>query len=357
MTVYRNKDNNTWYATFYYRDGKGLRHHKTKRGFEMEAEALVWEHDFIAYHSDSMDMLFSDFTEHYIEDIAPRLKLNTLLTKQSIIEGKILPAFGRKRMSEITSRDILRWQNQLMDGTEDADGFSPTYLRTINSQLSAIFNHAVRYYGFKANPMTAVPPMGDKKAPEMLFWTKDEYLKFSSETMAKPESFHAFELLYWCGLRVGELLALTPSDFDFKTKVLNVYKSYQRLRGQDIVTAPKTKKSVRKIVMPAFLCEETEEYLDILFGIKPDERIFMFTKNFLHYEMKRCSKAAGVKAIRVHDLRHSHVSLLIDMGYSPLAIADRLGHESIDITFRYAHLFPNVQEGLADSLNDERGDL
>lgn len=357
MTVYKNEDNKTWYATFYYRDSKGLRHHKTKRGFVTEAEALVWEHDFISYHSDSMDMLFSDFTEHYIEDIAPRLKLNTLLTKQSIIEGKILPSFGRKRMSEVTSRDILRWQNQLMDGEEDVDGFSPTYLRTINSQLSAIFNHAVRYYGFKTNPMTAVPPMGDKKAPEMLFWTKEEYLKFSGETMTKPESFHAFELLYWCGLRVGELLALTPDDFDFKTKVLNVDKSYQRIRGQDVVTPPKTRKSVRKIIMPAFLCEEMEEYLDSLFGIKPDERIFMFTKSFLHYEMKRCSKAAGVKAIRVHDLRHSHVSLLIDMGYSPLAIADRLGHESIDITFRYAHLFPDVQEGLADSLNNERGDF
>lgn len=138
MTVYRNKDNSTWYATFYYRDSKGLRHHKTKRGFETEAEALVWEHDFIAYHSGSMDMLLSDFTEHYIEDIAPRLKLNTLLTKHSIIEGKILPAFGRKRMSEITSRDILRWQNQPMDSTEDADSFSPTYIE--NDKQPALSN-------------------------------------------------------------------------------------------------------------------------------------------------------------------------------------------------------------------------
>lgn len=71
--------------------------------------------------------------------------------------------------------------------------------------------------------------------------------------------------------------------------------------------------------------------------------------------MDRGSKAAGVKRMRIHDLRHSHVLLLIELGYSALAIADRLGHESTEVTMRYAHLFPNKQQDMADDLEIHRG--
>jgi len=70
--------------------------------------------------------------------------------------------------------------------------------------------------------------------------------------------------------------------------------------------------------------------------------------------MDRGAKAAGVKRIRIHDLRHSHVSLLIEMGFSALAIADRVGHESVDITYKYAHLFPSKQQEMAQKLDMER---
>ena len=89
--------------------------------------------------------------------------------------------------------------------------------------------------------------------------------------------------------------------------------------------------------MPAFLCEEMRDYIKSLYGVKPTDRIFTVTKSYLHREMDRGEKEAGVKRVRIHDLRDSHVSLLIDMGYTALAIPDRVGHESIDITYRYAH--------------------
>ena len=92
----------------------------------------------------------------------------------------------------------------------------------------------------------------------------------------------------------------------------------------------------------------------MLYGLKKKDRIFTVTKSYLHHEMDRGSRAAGVKRIRIHDLRHSHVSLLIDMGFSAVAIADRVGHESIDITYRYAHLFPSKQAEMANKLDDER---
>ena len=88
------------------------------------------------------------------------------------------------------------------------------------------------------------------------------------------------------------------------------------------------------------------------YGLKRKDRIFTVTKSYLHHEMDRGAKAAGVKRIRIHDLRHSHISLLIDMGFSAVAIADRVGHESIEITYRYAHLFPSKQKEMANRLDD-----
>ena len=194
--------------------------------------------------------------------------------------------------------------------------------------------------------------MGSEEHKEMLFWTREEYKKFADEMMDKPLSYYAFEMLYWCGIREGELLALTAADFDFDKGTVKISKSYQRLQGEDVITTPKTKKSNRTIKMPQFLCEEMQEYIGMLYGLKKKDRIFTVTKSYLHHEMDRGAKAAGVKRIRIHDLRHRHISLLIDMGFSAVAIADRVGHESIEITYRYAHLFPSKQTEMAERLDD-----
>lgn len=354
MPVYKNETTGAWDVQCYYRNYDGSLKHKVKRGFDTKTEALEWEANFIASASDNLDMTFASFLDKYAEDVTPKIRLNTWMTKKHIIETKILPTFGHKKMCDITSRDVIRWQNALIED-EDAD-YSQTYLKTINNQLTAIFNHAVRYYGLLRSPCAAVKSMG-KKDPEteMQFWTKDEYLSFANEAMSKPYTYHAFEMLYWCGIRCGELLALTPADFNFKTGILSIDKSYQRISGQDIITEPKTPKSKRKIMMPKFLIEEMEEYLSTMVDLRENDRIFSFTKHALNHEMKRCSAIAGVKKIRIHDLRHSHVSMLIDMGFTPLAIAYRLGHESIEITYRYAHLFPNTQADIANALNNQKG--
>ena len=302
-----------------------------------------------------MDMSFEAFTELYIRDMKSRLKENTWLTKEHIIRTKILPYFGKLKISEISTKEVITWQNEMLAyRDEKKKPYSQTYLKTLHNQLSAIFNHAVRYYELRSNPAAKVGNMGSEEHREMLFWTKEEYKKFAFEMMDKPVSFYAFEMLYWCGIREGELLALTPGDFDFEKQTVSISKSYQRIKGQDVVTDPKTAKSNRIIQMPAFLCEEMEDYIKSLYAAEPTDRIFPVTKSYLHREMDRGAKAAGVKRIRIHDLRHSHISLLIDMGFTALAIADRVGHESIDITYRYAHLFPTRQAEMADKLDMER---
>ena len=355
MPVFKNEDNGTWYVMARYVNWKGERKQKCKRGFATKKEAQEWERMFQLQNSSDLDMSFEAFTELYIRDVKNRLKENTWLTKEHIIRTKILPFFGKLKISEISTKEIITWQNEMLAyRDEKKKPYSQTYLKTLHNQLSAIFNHAVRYYELRSNPAAKVGNMGSEEHREMLFWTKEEYKKFAFEMMDKPVSFYAFEMLYWCGVREGELLALTPGDFDFEKQTVTISKSYQRIKGKDVITDPKTPKSNRVIQMPAFLCEEMRDYIKSLYGVKPTDRIFTVTKSYLHREMDRGAKEAGVKRIRIHDLRHSHISLLIDMGFTALAIADRVGHESIDITYRYAHLFPTRQAEMADKLDMER---
>lgn len=355
MSVYKNADSGTWYAMCWFTDWKGERKQKCKRGFATKKEAQAWEREFLMQKQANVTMSFESFVSLYEKDVKPKLKLNTWLTKESIIQKKILPYFRKRKLSEITAKDVIDWQNEIRCLT-DSKGkpYSTTYLKTVHNQLSALFNHAIKYYGLQSNPAAKAGNMGSEERKEMLFWTKAEYLKFADAMMDKPISYYAFEMLYWCGIREGELLALSASDFDFTNSTVTISKSYQRLKGQDVITTPKTKKSNRVIKMPQFLCEEMQDYIKMFYGAEADDRIFPISKHYLHSEMDRGCKQAGVKRIKIHDLRHSHISLLIDMGFSALAIADRVGHESIDITYRYAHLFPTRQTEMAEKLNFER---
>jgi integrase len=357
MAAFKNKENGTWYVQFRYTDWKGERQQKLKRGFATKKEAQAWEREFLMEKQADINMSFESFVGLYEKDIKPKIKLNTWITKESIIKQKILPYFQKRKLSEITAKDIIDWQNEIRELT-DCHGrpLSKTYLKTVHNQLSAIFNHAIRYYGLQINPAQKAGNMGMEEKKEMLFWTKDEYTKFSEAMMDKPISYYAFEMLYWCGIREGELLALTPADFNFDRGTVSINKSYQRINKQDVITTPKTPKSIRVIQMPKFLCDEMQDYFKMFYSLDSDSRIFPISKNYLHREMARGSKATGVKRIRIHDLRHSHVSLLIDMGFTALAIADRVGHESIDITFRYAHLFPTRQIEMADKLDMMRSE-
>jgi integrase len=306
MPAYKDAQKGTWYAAFYYQDWKGVKKKKLKRGFPTKKEALAWERTFLLQQAADLTMTFEAFVEIYIVDKQNRLRENTWSTKEHIIRTKILPYFKEKRLCDIKPQDVIAWQNELLNYRgKNGEPYSPTYLKTLHSQFSAILNHAVRFYGLNKNAATTAGNMGSSKHQEMLFWTKEEYKKFSFEMMDK-----------------------------------------------DVITTPKTKKSNRTIKMPHFLCEEMQEYLGMLYGLKKKDRIFTVTKSYLHHEMDRGAKVAGVKRIRIHDLRHSHISLLIDMGFSAVAIADRVGHESIEITYQYAHLFPSKQAEMAKRLDN-----
>lgn len=354
MKAEKDKKTGKWLIQYRYTDWQGKRRKSTKRGFATKREAEEWLRNFFITQKADFDMKFEDFWKMYCADMETRLREHTMRTKKYIVELKILPYFGNKRVNDITAADIRQWQNELIKM-----GYSPTYLKTINNQLSAIFNYAVRYYDLKSNPCAKAGSMGKSKAEEMDFWTGEEFRKFIDSVMNKRLSYMAFMTLYWTGMRLGELLALNPNDVDLEKRTISITKSYQRFGKKDVITPPKTPKSKRVITIPEFLAADIKDYMDSLYDLQENDRLFPITKYYLEHEMQRGIKESGVKRIRVHDLRHSHASMLIELGFSPLEIANRLGHEKVETTLNtYAHLYPNKQTKLAERLDSEyREDL
>ena len=354
MKAEKDKKTGKWLIQYRYTDWQGKRRKSTKRGFATKREAEEWLRNFLITQKADFDMKFEDFWKMYCADMETRLREHTMRTKKYIVELKILPYFGNKRVNDITAADIRQWQNELIKM-----GYSPTYLKTINNQLSAIFNYAVRYYDLKSNPCAKAGSMGKSKAEEMDFWTGEEFRKFIDSVMNKRLSYMAFMTLYWTGMRMGELLALNPKDVDLEKRTISITKSYQRLGKKDVITPPKTPKSKRVITIPEFLAADIKDYMDSLYELQENDRLFPITKYYLEHEMQRGIKESGVKRIRVHDLRHSHASMLIELGFSPLEIANRLGHEKVETTLNtYAHLYPNKQTKLAERVDSEyREDL
>ena len=296
------RDGKTWRSQFYYEDWQGVRHKKNKRGFKTKAEAEEWERNFRQQQRKDLDINFENFVEIYFADVENRLRESTIRNKRYVFDLKVTPYFKKKKMCEIKTSDIRAWQNELIK-----QGYAPTYLKSINNQLAALFNYAVRYYDLKDNPCRKAGSIGKSKADDMEFWTKQEFKQFLPSMDKKPEARMAFMLLYWTGIRIGELLALTYEDIDLEKRIISISKSYQRLDGKDVITPPKTPKSNRKITIPPFLAEELKEYCSHLYGIMSNERMFRFTKSYMEHEIVRGIKETGVKRIRIHDLRHPYV--------------------------------------------------
>lgn len=350
MPVYKDEQRGTWYFKCNYRDWQGEIKTKMKRGFATKKEAQKCEREFIEMQSGNMNMKLANFVEVYFNDKGTRLKERSIMTKRTLIETKIIPYFGEKAMNEITAVDIIKWQNMLMN-----QEYSPTYLRMIQNQLTALFNHAERFYDLRDNPCKKVDKMGRSNARELNFWTKDEYEVFIKGFGAEDEMYRIiFQMLFWLGCRIGEALALTSSDIDLEKATISVTKTYYRRNKTDYITSPKTESSNRKITIPKFLQGEIKEYLDRQYELAPDERIFPITDRAVQKKMKQKTEETNLNPIRVHDLRHSHIALLIEKGLQPLIIAQRVGHDSVNTTMNiYGHLYPNKQKEVADLLNAE----
>lgn len=341
-------ENGRWYVFVRYKDWTGQTKQHKKEGFIRQKDAKEYERQFLAQKTGTPDMTLDSLYRIYKEDCEVRLKPTTLATKDCMFQQNILPHLGKLQASEIEPSDIRKWQNLLLTSGK----YSQTYLKGLHNQLSALFNFGVRYYGLRSNPCRTAGSMGKSKAGAMQFWTVEEFQRFLL-TVDQPDLALGFSVLFWCGIRKGELLALTPKDIDLDAGTLNINKTYAHVGGVDVVQEPKTPKSKRVVQLPAFLAGQIRAFLPSLYDLNDSDRVFAsLNTSRLRASLDMGAELAGLKRIRVHDLRHSHASLLIEMGYSPVMIAERLGHENVETTLStYSHLYPNKQAELADDLN------
>ena len=340
----------SWYAIFYYKDWNGARKQKKKEGFTTQREAKAYERDFLERRAATPSMTFAALVDIYLEDYKSRRRVTSYNERQYQLNKHILPYFKNMPLNDITPAMVRSWQNELIASGD----YAATYLKGLHAALSAVFNFAVKYYGLTQNPARLAGPVEKKKAPAMSFWTLEQFHKFQ-KAMDGAEPYHTvFTLMFYTGIRKGELLALTPGDFDFDNHTVSISKSYRRMNKVDYINPPKTEKGSRTISLPPFVSKMVKDFIASLYGIKHNQRIFESIGRYgLRYNLAKYGGRAGLPPIRVHDLRHSHASLLIEHGFSPIAIRDRLGHEDIQTTLNtYGHLYPNKQEEIASKLEE-----
>lgn len=340
--------NVVWVAKFRYTDYTGSVKQKKKQGFKTKKEALEFEKSFLDKASANSDMLFSSLISHYFEHIESRLKPTTVENKKHLIEKKIQPFFDNMKLSDIESHHVEKWQNKLIN-----EGYKPTYLKSIHNQLSAIFNYAIRFYKLRTNPARIVGSMGKKNADSFDFYTQDEFDTFIKAFDNDATLEIIFTIMFYTGIRLGELLALKPIDFDFNKNTMIIDENLQRVNGETIIQQPKTNSSIRSITLPEGLSLKIHEYINGIKYIKKNDLIFNVSKSHLGLSMTRGAKKAGLKRIKVHSLRHSHASHLIELKFPPMVISERLGHTNTKQLFEiYGHLYPNKDLEVANKLND-----
>lgn len=294
------------------------------------------------------NVTLEELYKKYLNHKKPMIKLSTYLKYKDDIENYILPYFENKIVNQITSGDILNWQDKINQLQLSIYTKKRSYT-TFSSLLK--FGHI--FYGIKENVMASTDnfkePKG-KKSKKMNFLTKSEFDAFiNCETSDIYRNF--FTVLFYTGMRRGELLALTKEDIDFDENTININKTYSpRYKNYNIEeTDPKTDKSNRKIQMLNIV-----RYTFRNMELEPKKRIFdkISLTTLKNHCDKNIANANINKNIRIHDFRHSFASMCIDKDVPIGIISEYLGHESISITLDiYSHLYPNSQKKLLDKLN------
>lgn len=349
MPVYKNQKRNSWFVSFYYTDWLGKRKKKKKEGFLTKRDALNYERNFLEIVSKQCTIHFKLLVNTYLDDCKKRTKFSTYTTKYTVIKKHILPFFTDKPINEIKAENIRQWQLWLF---QEQQNKSNQYLHYINTQLSCIFNFARKYYGLDINPVKQCNIIGNTKSKEKNFWTLNNFNDFIQKIDKHDPLYIIYNILFWTGIRRGELLALRPMDFDFKQKQLIIRRNLVYIKNKPQINTPKTQTSWRRISVPNFLLDIINCYIKTA-KIDNTQLLFNHLPRHIRKGIAIYSVKANLSPIKIHDFRHSHASLLIEKGYSPMIIAERLGHKNINTTLKiYAHIYPNKQQKLACDLDD-----
>ena len=371
MPVYYNADKKTWYAMFYAKDYKGVNKKYKKTGFKKKKEAQEYEYEFKKKIAKSVNMSFQSLYELYFEDYSKRHKPTAINTVENFFRLHILPFFGDVEISKINSYMIREWQNEMLEKkNENGKPFSENSKANIYAALKNLFNWAAKYQGLNENPCKNLGAFGSKKnRSEMKIWSVEDFEKFidflelkNKEKNGKySDAIIIFKVLFWTGLRIGEVLALTFDDINLEEKFIDVNKTISRINKKEYVTTPKTLGSIRKVLLPEILISDLKSYfskfeLELQLNKSKtlnSQKVFNLKNSQLRYILEKYSIQAGVEKIRLHDFRHSHASYLLFIQADITAISKRLGHDNLQTTINtYSHLYKDANKQLMKKLNN-----
>ena len=354
MPVYKDEARKTYYVQFVTRDEKGNRYTFKKRGFKTKKEAMAFEREHFSMISPSSQLTIKEMYDTYMADMTQKNKTTTLVYKKYIFESFILPYLGNQSIQKITPALLFAWQKEVLKD-KNASLTQRAYM-----ELASLIHYFRRYKNLKQNPFEYAKCIAKPESTIFNYWTLQDYHKFVKWAEKRPYDPYEYmalvgiKILFFTGLRWGELMALTPADIDFDKKVITVSKSINRLNE---LTTPKTQYAYRTVSIPNFLVKEIQDYLKKLF-YTPQTLVFYQFRGFARHLLLESSKEISIPYLRIHDLRHSHASLLINLHYSPAVIKHRLGHKSIQTTMDiYASFYRSEEQKLVKVLNTILGNI
>lgn len=324
---------------------------------------------------DTRNATLDDLYKFYYSVKENEVKITTLDTVERRYRRYISPYIGNKKVKNITTLDFQNWKNEI-----NKLKLSNKYVNEIYTLLNGILNIGVKYDYILSNQLSKVGRFRnmDFSVKHVDFWTKEEFDKFIYEVRKYCEDLEnkgnqdyrvhwayyvMFNIMFYCGCRKGEVYPLQWKDIDLDKKVLHITKglTYKVKGAKDnyILSTPKTKSSIRDIVMPKQLLDVLKEHKERY------SNVYMFNDDFyicggiepirdtmLENLKNECAKRAGIKQIRIHDFRHSHASLLINNGVNISVISKRLGHSSIKETLdTYSHMYQKSEDEAVELIN------
>jgi integrase len=341
----------------------------TKRDAERERTRLQAEVD-AGMAGTAGALTVRDFLERWLRDhITPNMAARTTILHTQMLRNYLIPHIGQMQLDKLRPQHIVGLYTTIRAaGRKDGRGaLSPTTLSKVHVTLSAALHTAVRWRLITTNPCKAVAAPREA-APVMQTLTPDQARALLDAARAVSVQWHAFfTLALTTGMRSGELTGVRWSDIDLPRRSLTVRQIAQRLPGQGtIVKEPKTQTARRQIALSAEMVallkqHRTAQTAQRLAASAWHDHDLVFTgrdgsflnENTVRHTFGRILTAAGLPHMRIHDLRHSAATLMLQAGIHPKIVSERLGHATITITLdRYSHVTPTMQEQAADTIEE-----
>lgn len=348
----RTKKNGTVYdVVFRITSLDGIEKQKKLSGFATKTLAKQAHADFITKHCtlvknnpikknnlQKQEPTVGELVASYLITLKNQVKDSTIYDKDNVYKLFILPDYQNKKISALTKDELYKWQDNLWSAInpKTKEYYSYSYLSKVRSHFSSFLDYCSERYGYPNHFINIKKPKRKASKPVMDFWTRDEFNKFI-KTVDDPTWHCLFTLMFFTGRRKGELFALTPKDIKSSSIIFDKSLTRKTTDGTPFKITTTKKDKIQEVPICQIVIDELKNYKHqspFLFGgDKP------LAENTVARAFKGYCNKAGVKVIRIHDLRHSFVSLMIHLGVNLMVVADLIGDTVEQVTKTYGHLY------------------